>query len=553
MHVSRFRLRSSTALVAALALMAPVALPLVPAFAAAPAGVATPGATPAVATTAAAPAVPPPAGPHAGPDSFADLAARLLPAVVNVSSSSHVEARANGGPGGLPEVPLFPPGSPFEQFFKDFMDRNRPHGGGQAPGGQGGQQGQNQPPAPAPERRTQSLGSGFIIDPAGLVVTNNHVIEGADEITVTLQDNTVLKATVVGRDETGDIALLKVTPEKPLPSVPFGDSDTARVGDWVLAIGNPFGLGGTVTAGIVSARGRDIRQGPYDDFIQTDAAINRGNSGGPLFNMNGEVIGINTAIYSPSGGSIGIGFSIPSNMAKAVAMQLHDFGHPRRGWLGVRIQQVTPDIAESLGLHDPSGAMVAGVNDGGPAANANIRNGDIILKFNNQDVKEMRNLPRIVADSEVGQKVPVLLWRDGKEVTVQATLAEKPDDQTQVASATPDAKPEAPKPTEIAGLGIKLAPIAQDTKDKFQLSPDQKGVVITDVTPDSPAAERGLKPGDVIVEVQQEPVGSPADVQSRVDGVRKQSRKSVLMLIQSQDGLRWVPLSLGGDKDKQPG
>jgi serine protease Do len=535
MHVSRFRLCSSTALVAALALLAPAAL--APAFAAPPA-------IPAPASAGSLPA-----GPHAGPDSFADLAARLLPAVVNVSSSSHVEARASGGPGGLPEVPLFPPGSPFEQFFKDFMDRNRPHGGGQAPG----QQGQNQPQAPAPERRTQSLGSGFIIDPAGLVVTNNHVIEGADEITVTLQDNTVLKATVVGRDETGDIALLKVTPEKPLPAVAFGDSDTARVGDWVLAIGNPFGLGGTVTAGIVSARGRDIRQGPYDDFIQTDAAINRGNSGGPLFNMNGEVIGINTAIYSPSGGSIGIGFSIPSNMAKAVAMQLHDFGHPRRGWLGVRIQQVTPDIAESLGLHDPSGAMVAGVNDGGPAANANIRNGDIILKFNNQDVKEMRNLPRIVADSEVGQKVPVLLWRDGKEVTVQATLAEKPDDQTQVASATPDAKPEAPKPTEIAGLGIKLAPIAQDTKDKFQLSPDQKGVVITDVTPDSPAAERGLKPGDVIVEVQQEPVGSPADVQSRVDGVRKQSRKSVLMLIQSQDGLRWVPLSLGGDKDKQPG
>ena len=544
MSISRLRLTSSTALLLSLAVAVPGASRAAPA---APPGP-TPAATPA-ASTAPAAAVPsvPPSYPHAGPSSFADLASKLLPAVVNVSSSSHIEARANGGPGGVPEVPLFPPGSPFEQFFKDFMDRNRPGGHG----GQGQGQGQNQ--APAPERKTQSLGSGFIIDPAGLVVTNNHVIDGADEITVTLQDNTILKATVVGRDETGDLALLKVTPDKPLPAVAFGDSDTARVGDWVLAIGNPFGLGGTVTAGIVSARGRDIRQGPYDDFIQTDAAINRGNSGGPLFNMDGQVIGINTAIYSPSGGSIGIGFSIPSNMAKAIATQLHDFGHPRRGWLGVRIQQVTPDIAESLGLHDPSGAMVAGVNGGGPADTAKIRNGDIILKFNNQDVKEMRNLPRIVADSEVGQKVPVLLWRDGREVTVQATLAEKPDDQTQLASATPDAKPEAPKPTEIAGLGIKLAPIAQDTKDKFQLNPDQKGVVITDVTPDSPAAERGLKPGDVIVEVQQEPVGSPADVQSRVDGVRKQSRKSVLMLIQSQDGLRWVPLSLGGDKDKQPG
>jgi serine protease Do len=408
-------------------------------------------------------------------------------------------------------------------------------------------------PQPAPERRMQSLGSGFIIDPAGLVVTNNHVIEGADEITVTLQDNTVLKAKVVGRDETGDIALLKVSADKPLPFVPFGNSDTARVGDWVVAIGNPFGLGGTVTAGIVSARGRDIRQGPYDDFIQTDAAINRGNSGGPLFNMSGQVIGINTAIYSPSGGSIGIGFSIPSNMASEDVHQLREYGHPRRGWLGVRIQQVTPDIAESLGLHDAAGAMVAGVNDGGPAALAKIRNGDIILKFNNQDVKEMRSLPRIVADSEVGQKVPVLLWRDGKEVTVQATLAEKPDDQTQVASATPAPKPDEPQQTVISGLGLKLAPIAQDTKDKYQLGADQKGVVITDVSPSSPAAERGLKPGDVIVEVQQEPVSSPSDVQSRVDGVRKQDRKSVLMLIQSQDGLRWVPLSLNGDKDKQPG
>ena len=225
-------------------------------------------------------------------------------------------------------------------------------------------------------------------------------------------------------------------PDKPLPAVQFGDSDAERVGDWVLAIGNPFGLGGTVTAGIVSARGRDIRQGPYDDFIQTDAAINRGNSGGPLFNMDGQVIGMNTAIYSPSGGSIGIGFSIPANMVKTVVAQLKDFGHPRRGWLGVRIQQVTPDIAESLGLKDANGAMVAGVNDGGPADKAKIHNGDIILKFNNQDVKEMRSLPRIVADSEVGKSVPVLLWRDGKQVTVQATLAEKPDD-VQVAAATP--------------------------------------------------------------------------------------------------------------------
>jgi serine protease Do len=474
----------------------------------------------------------------AAPDSFADLAGKLLPAVVNISSTQDLQA-SRGGPGAGPEVPMFPPGSPFEQFFKDFLNRNKP-------GGQGDKG------APAPERRMQSLGSGFIIDPSGLVVTNNHVIEGADEITVTLQDNTSLKAKVLGRDETGDIALLQVKTDKQLPAVQFGDSDAERVGDWVLAIGNPFGLGGTVTAGIVSARGRDIHQGPYDDFIQTDAAINRGNSGGPLFNMDGQVIGMNTAIYSPSGGSIGIGFSIPANLVKAVVTQLKDFGHPRRGWLGVRIQQVTPDIAESLGLHDASGAMVAGENDGGPADKAKIHNGDIILKFNGQDVKEMRSLPRIVADSEVGKSVPVLLWRDGKQVTVQATLDEKPDDVKVVASASPTEKP-AQKTTEISGLGVKLAPITQEMKDKFSLGTDQKGVVITDVTPNSPAAERGLKAGDVIVEVQQGAVASPSDVQQKVDSVRKENRKSVLMLIQRQDGLQWVPLSLSGDKDKQPG
>ena len=332
----------------------------------------------------------------------------------------------------------------------------------------------------------------------------------------------------------------------------FGDSDASRVGDWVLAIGNPFGLGGSVTAGIVSARGRDIRQGPYDDFIQTDAAINKGNSGGPLFNMDGDVIGINTAIYSPSGGSIGIGFSIPANMAKNVVAQLRDYGHARRGWLGVRIQPVTSDIAESLGLHDTTGSLVAGVVPGGPAEAAKIHNGDIILKFNGQEVKENHSLPRVVAETAIGSEVPVVLLRDGKEVTVTAKVGELPDDQ-QIASADSKgaAKPDdANKPTAIAGLGLSLAPITQDTKDKYQLGSNQKGVVVTDVAPDGPAANRGLKPGDVIVEVQQEPVATPGDVQSRVDGVRKQNRKSVLMLIQRQDNLQWVPVPLGGDDKK---
>jgi serine protease Do len=462
---------------------------------------------------------------------------------------------------------MFPPGSPFEQFFKDFLDRNRPGGRPGLPGQPGqpgqpgapGQQGQQLPPQS--ERRMQSLGSGFIVDPSGLVVTNNHVIEGADEVTVTLQDNTSLKATVIGRDERVDVALLKVTTDRTLPAVQFGDSDKERVGDWVLAIGNPFGLGGTVTAGIVSARGRDIRQGPYDDFIQTDAAINRGNSGGPLFNMDGQVIGINTAIYSPSGGSIGIGFSIPANMAQNVVDQLRQFGHARRGWLGVRIQQVTPDIAESLGLKDAGGAMVAGVNDGGPADAAKIRNGDVITKFNNQDVKEMRNLPRIVAETPIGISVPVVIWRDGKQQTLQAKVGELPDDQQQVADATPNApsKADATAQTSLSGLGLQISPLNQDTRDKYQLGADLKGVVVTGVDARGSAAERGVKVGDVIVEVGSppEPVASPAEVQSRLDTVRKQNRKSVLMLIQGQEGApRWVPLTIGdatNDKDRQPG
>ena len=477
------------------------------------------------------------------PASFADLAAELLPGVVNVSSSQTLQAKAEKG---NPEMPGLPGTSPFEQFFRDFMERNRP-------GGHGGGGGERDLPMP---KKMQSLGSGFIVDPSGIVVTNNHVIEGADEINITLHDGTTLKGKLLGRDERTDIAVVKVESDKPLNALKFGDSDAHRVGDWVLAIGNPFGLGGTVTAGIISARGRDIQQGPYDDFIQTDAPINRGNSGGPLFDMDGKVIGINTAIYSPSGGSIGIGFAIPANLAKNVVEQLSKFGHARRGWLGVRIQQVTPDIAESLGLKSANGAMVAGVNDGGPADKAHIRNGDIILKFNNQDVKEMRNLPRLVAETPIGQSVPVELWREGKEQTIQTTVGEMPEEEQKVASNTPDKPAPVEKPTDLAGLGMHISPITDEARDKYKLGADQKGVVITSVVPDSPAAQRGLKAGDVIVEVQQEQVSSPADVQERVDRVRKQNRKSVLMLVQGQDGLRWVPLPLEAGSPgsgRQPG
>ena len=486
----------------------------------------------------AAPTLVPPAFARGAPESFADLAEKLLPGVVNISSSQTVQAR---GEGRGPEMPQFPPGSPFEQFFKDFMERQRPNG---APNGPPGRT--------PPQRRAQSLGSGFIIDSSGIVITNNHVIDGADEISVVLQDNTTLKATVIGRDERTDIAVLKVETDKPLPAVQFGDSDKARVGDWVVAIGNPFGLGGSVTAGIVSARGRNIDQGPYDNFIQTDAAINKGNSGGPLFNMDGEVIGINTAIYSPTGGSVGIGFSIPSNMAKNVVAQLRDFGKARRGWLGVRIQQVSPDIAESVGLREPAGAMVAGVNDDGPADKGKIKSGDIILKFNNQTVKEMRNLPLIVAQTDIGKEVPVTVWRDGKEITLSVRVGELPEDQKQAAAA-PDKKPPPGKSVELAGLGMKLAELTPELRAKFSIGPDIKGVVITDIEGGSPGAERGLKPGDVIVEVAQEAVKSPAEVSERVEKARKASRKSVLMLVQSGDSPRFIPLPVTPSPDKKPG
>ncbi len=496
-----------------------------------------------------------PAAAHPAPESFADLAQTLLPAVVNVSSSMAAHASADA-----PEMPVFPPGSPFEQFFKEFMNRhhggsgggsgNGGNGGGDDNGGgEGGDDDQGSAPdsgpdqAPSRPHRMQSLGSGFIIDPAGYVVTNNHVIDGADEITVTLQDDTTLKATVVGHDDRTDLALLKVQSDKPLPAVKFGDSDAARVGDWVLAIGNPFGLGGSVSAGIVSARGRDIQQGPYDDFIQTDAAINKGNSGGPLFDMNGNVIGINTAILSPSGGSIGLGFAIPSGEAKVVVDQLREFHRARRGWLGVRIQQVTPDIAETLGLHGADGALVAGVNSGGPADRAHLQNGDVLLKFNGQRLREMRTLPRVVAETPIDQKVPVDLWRNGKPMTIQVVVAEMPE-EAKAAAAAVDTHHVTPPSTivDLNGMGMKVAPLSDELRTRFKLDAKQKGVVITDVGQDGTAADRGLKPGDVIVEVQQQSVASPADIQKRLSDARSSGKKSALLLVQGKDGMRWVPL-----------
>src|SRR5579863_9645602 len=378
-----------------------------------------------------------------GPENIADVAEQVIDAVVNISTSQKVDARLNG-------MPDLPPGSPMEEFFEEFFKNRRGQGGGGGGGGGGGD------PDHAP-RRINSLGSGFIIDASGLVVTNNHVIADADEINVILNDGTKLTAELVGKDGKSDLALLRVHPDQPLKAVKFGDSDKLRLGEWVIAIGNPFSLGGTVTAGIVSARNRDINSGPYDNYIQTDAAINRGNSGGPLFNLDGEVIGINTAIISPSGGSIGIGFAVPSKTAVPVIDQLRQFGETRRGWLGVRIQQVTDEIAESLGMKQAHGALVAGVDERGPAKPAGIEPGDVIVAFDGRDIKEMHDLPRVVADTPVGKSVDVVVIRKGKQETHKVTVG-RLQDSTQVAEADANKdNPPAQKSVVQKTLGLELS------------------------------------------------------------------------------------------------
>ena len=508
--------------------------------------------TPAPAQTAAlAQVAPRPGAPAQG---FADLAERLLPAVVNISTSQSMAQRhgpgpgPGGGPGGkpgakpneAPEMPQFPPGSPFEEFFKDFFDKQ-----GKEPN--------------APARRATSLGSGFIIDAKkGFVVTNNHVIQDADEITVILHDDTNLKAEVVGRDTKTDIALLKVAVDHGLVAVPFGDSDHLRVGDWGLAIGNPFGLGGTVTAGILSARARDINAGPYDDFLQTDASINRGNSGGPMFNLAGEVIGINTAIFSPSGGSVGIGFAIPSALARTVVAQLEEFGHTRRGWLGVRIQGVTPEIAESLGLPKPHGALVASVTANGPAAAAGIQPGDVVTLFDGKEVSEMRRLPRIVADTPIKKVAPVVVWRKGKQLSFQVKVGEleAAEESGLLANTSdePGKQQQPPTPAKAFDkLGLKLSGVTAELRQQFELSGEAKGVVVTEVQAGSPAAEKGIRPGDMVIEVSQQEVASPADVASLVQKARNEGRKSVLLLVDRQGDLRFVALGFSEDAPKAPG
>ncbi|MCS6778529.1 MAG: DegQ family serine endoprotease [Geminicoccaceae bacterium] len=456
----------------------------------------------------------------AGPPGFADLVAQVAPAVVNISTRKVSTGRGEG-----PSLPQVPPGSPFEEFFKEFFDRDRER-----------EQQQQQ------QRRSFSLGSGFIIDPAGYVVTNNHVIADADEISVVFQDDKEVPAKVVGRDPKTDLALLKIDGDKPFPFVEWADSDQVRVGDWMLAIGNPFGLGSTVTAGIISARGRDIRSGPYDDYIQVDAAINRGNSGGPSFTMDGRVFGVNTAIFSPSGGNIGIGFAIPSNLAKPVIDSLKRTGRVARGWLGVRIQTVTEEIAESIGLKETTGALVASVTPGGPAASSAIEPGDVVLEFDGKKIDKMRSLPRIVAETPVGREVEVLIWRKGEKKSVRVKLGELPDDE-QIAELGKPQEPgkPAPGPTARVGeFGIVVSPITPELKTRFQLPDNAKGVVVVEVDPDGPAAQEGIRPGDLIVEAMQEEIKAPGELKAKVEAAKRSGRKAALLLVERQGDVRFV-------------
>ncbi len=567
--IYRLPFSRSLALLAGIALTAgPVAGGAEQAFAqvqnsGAAAGAQVPPTTNNQATQAVAPTMTMNPAMNAGPASVADLAAGLLDAVVNISTSQKVKDEGNG-----PATPKLPENSPYQNEFNDFFNNKKDDDS---------------------NRKVSSLGSGFVIDPSGYIVTNNHVIEGADDIEAIFPNGTKLKAKLIGTDTKTDLSVLKVEPKHPLPAVKFGDSSKMRIGDWVMAIGNPFGLGGSVTIGIVSARGRNINAGPYDNFIQTDAAINKGNSGGPLFNMKGEVIGINTAIISPSGGSIGIGFAVPSELAEGVVNQLRDFGETRRGWLGVRIQPVTDDVASSLGLGSAKGALVAGIIKGGPVDNGSIKAGDVILKFDGKEVDDMRDLLRIVAESPVGKEVDVVIYREGKEQTVKATLGRQ-EDSNQAAAAegdkggqkpqlapdgngshdgiinpdegddgnddgmdgqdqgdNPQQSPQAQPPAQSSStvLGLKLAKLTAENRKSFGIADSVDGVVITEVAPGSAAAEKGLKPGDVVVEVAQEFVQTPNAASEKVSSLKREGRRNAQMMIASPNGdLRFIAVAL---------
>ncbi len=452
---------------------------------------------------------------QARPESFADLAERVSPAVVNITTSTVVSSSTD-------QSPIVPEGSPFEDFFREFQDRN-----GDRP------------------RRSSALGSGFVISEDGFVVTNNHVIEAADEIIIEFFTGEELEAKLVGTDPKTDIALLKVETDEPLPFVRLGDSDTARVGDWVIAVGNPLGQGFSVSAGIVSARNRAL-SGSYDDYIQTDAAINRGNSGGPLFNLDGEVVGVNTAILSPTGGSIGIGFSMASNVVTRVVDQLREYGETRRGWLGVRIQDVTDDVAEAVGLETASGALVTDVPDG-PALDSGMLAGDVIVSFDGIDVSDTRGLVRQVGNTEVGKTVRVVVFRDGKTQTLKVTLGRREVAEGAIPAAQPG-NDESSEPLEEIMLGLTLAPLDAELREQLELASDAEGLVVKDVDSLSEAYEKGMRAGDVITEAGQQKLRGVADLEDRIAEAKDAGRKSILLLVRRAGEPRFVALSLEADE-----
>ena len=459
-------------------------------------------------------------------EGFADLAEKLLPSVVNISTTQIVDRKkANED---LDDAP-------FEEWFRDYFEKRRHEddGGGAPKSG---------------KRRQTSLGSGFIIDKAGYIVTNNHVVENADKISVILQDDTVLDAQLVGHDPKVDVALLKVTAKTELKPLAWGNSDASRVGDWVLAIGNPFGLGGSVSAGIISARARDINAGQYDDFLQTDAAINRGNSGGPLLNLEGQVIGINTAIYSVTGGNAGVGFAASANLVRPVIDDLRKFGRTRRGWLGVKIQTVSPEIAESLGLDRGHGALISQVDAAGPAAKAGIQASDVIVAFDGKPVDKMRELPRLVAATAVDKSVDVAVWRKGKQLTVKLKVGELKEEPATTTAIDGGRDKQASTIARVAlkDLGIGVSEISDKAREKYEIPDDIRGIVVLDVDDDTDAAAKGLKRGDVIDEIQQTPITSPIDAQTALQAARKSGRKTVLLRVVSGDNVRFLGVKVEG-------
>ena len=447
-----------------------------------------------------------------GPRSVADLAERLIPAVVNISTQSVHDDNQGVA------IPSVPEGSPFQDFFDDFFEHS--------------------PDGTERQQTVQSLGSGFVIDASGLIVTNHHVIFGADEITVKLADGSRHEARIIGRDTKTDLALLKVDAAPPMQTVRFAPQQDLRVGDWVMAIGNPFGLGGSVSVGIVSARNRDIKTGPYDSFIQTDAAINRGNSGGPLFDMYGNVVGVNTVIISQTGTSIGLGFAIPSQIADRVVQQLIEFGETRRGWLGIRIQEISEDLAEGLGLTEDHGVLVSWVNDDGPADKAGLLPGDVIVSYGGSAINTVRDLTRLAAESKVGTEMTIRLVRKGRIMTVPILVGHLESNQIIVP------KEKEAKAKGLSFMGIGLAELTEAERKRHNLGDQVEGVVVAYVEPNSPAANKHIQTGMVIVEINQEIVSTPEAVMQRIEALKQAGRKTIVFLLARPDGgeLVFIPL-----------